>query len=112
MEEGEGAEEAESLALWARAAASLQPDGTRLPARRCQVRLHGMTSGLPLSNHKQSQTRVRTRQYCASHRCWLLAWRCSTHGSACLPICSQMAPTCWCARRQCCSTPVSFWSAR
>jgi hypothetical protein len=38
MEEGEGGEEAESLALWARAAASLQPDGTRLPARRCQVR--------------------------------------------------------------------------
>jgi hypothetical protein len=30
-------EEAESLAAWARAAASLQPDGTRLPARRCLV---------------------------------------------------------------------------
>ena len=30
-------DEAESLAAWARAAASLQPDGTRLPACRCQV---------------------------------------------------------------------------
>ncbi len=37
LDEGEGTEEAESLALWARAAASLQPDGSRLPARRCQV---------------------------------------------------------------------------
>ena len=40
LEEGELSEcgdEAESLAAWARAAASLQPDGTRLPARRCQV---------------------------------------------------------------------------
>lgn len=42
LEEGELSEcgdEAESLAAWARAAASLQPDGTRLPARRCQVTL-------------------------------------------------------------------------
>jgi hypothetical protein len=28
----------ESLIMYARSAASLQPDGTRLPTRRCQVR--------------------------------------------------------------------------
>ena len=33
----DGGEEAEALAAWARTAGSLQPDGTRVPARRCQV---------------------------------------------------------------------------
>lgn len=36
-DDGEAAEDAEALAMWARAAASLQHDGSRLPARRCQV---------------------------------------------------------------------------
>lgn len=37
LDDGEGAEDAETLAMWARAAASLQPDGSRLPAHRCKV---------------------------------------------------------------------------
>lgn len=39
-----GMEEAQTLALWARAAAALQPDGSLMPAHRCNVRLHRVRS--------------------------------------------------------------------
>ena len=39
-----GLDDLESLVMFARSAASLQPDGTRLPARRCQVFLAACTS--------------------------------------------------------------------
>lgn len=31
-------EDMESLAVWCRAAAALQPDGTEVPCKRCEVR--------------------------------------------------------------------------
>lgn len=42
LEESDGSgalEDLESLVIWCRNAASLQPDGTKLPATRCEVRV-------------------------------------------------------------------------